>query len=99
MHRGEHRAARGHATPSRDLARRLGDKGSEEKTLSLLGQVHGAGTRHQRAVQRLVQAMELFRSLDHQAGESLTLGHLDVQHLPFGQPQRDHVPSGEARVS
>ncbi|MEU0857934.1 hypothetical protein ACFY5K_04175 [Streptomyces griseofuscus] len=43
--------------------------------------------------------MQLFQSLDHQAGESLTLGHLDVQHLPFGQPQRDHVPGGEARVS
>ncbi len=48
---------------------------------------------------RLVQAMELFQSLDHQAAESLTLGYLDVQHLPFGQPQRDHVPGGEARVS
>ncbi|MEU6461318.1 hypothetical protein [Streptomyces sp. NPDC046976] len=43
--------------------------------------------------------MELFQGLDHQAGESLTLGCLDVQHLPFGQPQRDHVPGGEARVS
>ncbi|MFR9787575.1 hypothetical protein ACL07V_02675 [Streptomyces sp. MB22_4] len=45
---------RRHATRSRDLARRLGDKGSEAKALSLLGQVHGAETRHQRAVQRLV---------------------------------------------
>ncbi|BBC97562.1 hypothetical protein HEP81_06732 [Streptomyces griseofuscus] len=65
----------------------------------MLGQVHGAETRHRRAVQRLVQAMELFQSLDHQAGESLTLGYLDVQHLPFGPPQRDHVPGGEAHVS
>ena len=48
---------------------------------------------------RLVQAMELFQNLDHQSAESLTLGYLDVQHLPFGQPQRDHVPGGEARVS
>ncbi|MFR9787576.1 hypothetical protein ACL07V_02680 [Streptomyces sp. MB22_4] len=32
--------------------------------------------------------MDLFQSPDHQAGESLTLGYLDVQHLPSVKPRK-----------
>ena len=87
LHHGELRAARRHATRSRDLAHRLGDKVGEANALSLLGQVHGAEGSPDRAVRCLVEAVELFHSVDHLAGESLTCSYLGEQYLDAGRPR------------
>jgi serine/threonine protein kinase/tetratricopeptide (TPR) repeat protein len=93
---GHFKAAEGHATTARDLARKAGDALFEYRAIAALAVVYGESGAYEPSTKLLKQALEMARSMSLRRREGIELVNLGETHYDMGDYERALARSFEA---